>query len=880
MKVVIVAKTHMRGGACIGAISVDGESVRLIAPDMESNEQFNLEYQIGDVWEIEGEPPAELKPPHIENLVVRYKRCLQAVSLDRVTRFIERVMPPASGGPDLLYDGLIQVRPGGAMYVTKRTGIPARSTLFWRPDRDLLRDDEGKRTHYRYPTHDGGRTLTFVGFQEPVGVIPAGTLVRVSLAHWWRPEDRDDVELRCYLQLSGWFEDGETRVEHRNPSLPKPASPNSPKAGPSGAAPSFADARGLLKAIFGFDDFLPLQGEVIANVLAGRDTLAIMPTGGGKSLCYQLPALLQDGVTVVISPLISLMQDQVDSLRELGVPAAFLNSTLDYHTYVNTKLAVRKGAVKLIYMAPETLLRPEILVLLDQSHVACITIDEAHCISSWGHDFRPEYRQLLPIRERYPDAVCLALTATATRRVQDDISKILGFGVSNRFVASFNRPNLYLEVCHRSQGIGQILAFLERHKGQSGIIYCQKRRDVDTLTNQLTQAGWNALPYHAGMDDTTRREHQQRFSRDETPIIVATIAFGMGINKSNVRFILHTALPENLESYYQEIGRAGRDGLRADCLLLWRMHDLSTIRHFIRTSADAERAAKEKRLQAMLHFARTTGCRRVPLLDYFGEKSPTKQCSMCDSCMPSAGNNDSGNTERFASPLRSTEPVAHEPGLMPKKQSRNEAPDQRASNNEHLLFEELRKVRYALAKTSNVPPYVIFSDRTLWDMVSRLPDSPEALLAVTGVGEGKLAKYGEQFLDAIRSFRAQYEVHEQPTATKKKRAPKPSAGSRRRTIGAQFAAGMSISELQRLYGIKEQTVIQHLYEYAMEGGTIDGDRVLQASRLSEEERARVLALFREIGTKYLRPIHDATDGTFTYDDLHLLRLYFMTMRSV
>ncbi len=563
MKVVVVAKTHMGGGACIGAISDDGQSVRLIAQDMDGNEHFNLDYQIGDVWEIEGDPPADLKPPHIENVVVQQKHRLREASTDRVTRFIEKVMPPAIGGPDLLYDGLIQVSPGGAMYVAEQSGVPSRSTLFWRPDRDLVRDEEGKRIRYRYFTADGGRTLAFVGFQEPIEVIPAGTLVRVSLAHWWRPEDKDDMELRCYLQLSGWFEGDEAPPHPRETPHPQIPGDDVPASGASGPSPLFGSARGLLKSVFGYDDFLPLQGEVVANVLSRRDTLAIMPTGGGKSMCYQLPALLFDGVTVVISPLISLMQDQVDSLHELGVPAAFLNCTMSYHAYVNTKDTIRRGAIKLVYMAPETLLRPETLVMLDQAHVACITIDEAHCISSWGHDFRPEYRNLLPVRQRYPDAVCLALTATATKRVQEDITKILGFGDSNRFIASFNRPNLFLETRPRVQGISQILTFLDLHKDQSGIIYCQTRHDVDSLTEQLTHEGLQAVPYHAGMDDATRREHQRRFSRDETPIIVATIAFGMGIDKSNVRFILHAALPKNLESYYQEIGRAGRDGLRA-----------------------------------------------------------------------------------------------------------------------------------------------------------------------------------------------------------------------------------------------------------------------------------------------------------------------------
>jgi len=287
------------------------------------------------------------------------------------------------------------------------------------------------------------------------------------------------------------------------------------------------------------------------------------------------------------------MQDQVDALRALGVSAAFLNSTVDYHTYVETANDVRAGKVKLLYMAPETLLRPETLVMLDRANVDCITIDEAHCISSWGHDFRPEYRQLLSLRRRLPRAVWLALTATATRRVQDDIKDVLGFGAGNTFVASFNRPNLYLTVQPRTARLPQLMAFLDAHRDESGIIYTNRRKDAETLAEQLTQLGRPALPYHAGMDDALRRDHQRRFTRDEAQMIVATIAFGMGINKSNVRFILHTALPENLENYYQQIGRAGRDGEPAAALLLYCPSDLGLRRFFASSGALDEEQVRQ-----------------------------------------------------------------------------------------------------------------------------------------------------------------------------------------------------------------------------------------------------------------------------------------------
>jgi ATP-dependent DNA helicase RecQ len=785
------------------------------------------------VWEVDGGPPATLKPPHVENIVVRSKRWLRKVALGRVAGFIEKVMPPIAGGPEQLYEGLVQGSPGGALYVAHRedlpeSGIPRRSTMFWRPDCDLTRDEHSKRIRYRYPTHDGGCTVTFVGFQEPLPLIPAGALLRVSLAHWWRPEEHPETELRCYVQLSGWFlQDG---------SPPAPGAGRSPAASTAkvtapGAKEETAEvsARTLLKSVFGYDDFLPFQSDIIANVLARRDTLAIMPTGGGKSLCYQLPALLFDGVTVVVSPLIALMQDQVDALGELGVPAAFLNSTVDYHTYLETAAAVREGRVKLVYMAPETLLRPETLLMLDHSDVACLTIDEAHCISSWGHDFRPEYRQLLPLRERYPKAVCLALTATATRRVQADIEQVLGFGEANEFVASFNRPNLFLAVQPRTDTLGQALAFLNEHRDQSGIIYCHTRKDVETLAAQLRHASWSALPYHAGLDDDTRREHQRAFSRDEALIMVATIAFGMGINKSNIRFILHVALPENLENYYQQIGRAGRDGLPADCLLLWAQRDLHTIRHFIEEGPLAERPGKEARLQAMIRYAQAPGCRRVPLLSYFGETAPDS-CDMCDNCLTSRAGagvetvdmtaparlfvecvRQTGETfgpAHIVDVLRGSRsqrvlrwkhdrvPAYGKGRALAAKQWRDLAQQLIAQGilvqdeghgglalgqkaravldgaavrvparlaptigtasaeveYEHGLFEVLRKLRGELARAANVPPYVVFSDRTLQEMARIFPQTPGALLQVPGVGERKLAQYGERFLAVIRTY--------------------------------------------------------------------------------------------------------------------------------
>ena len=389
----------------------------------------------------------------------------------------------------------------------------------------------------------------------------------------------------------------------------------------------------ILKETFGYDTFRPLQREVIENVMARRDTLAVMPTGGGKSLCYQIPSLLFDGLTVVVSPLISLMKDQVEQLRAFGVPALFLNSSLGPQEYQENMDYVKRGEVKLLYVAPETLLTPRILSLLAGLKVDCLTIDEAHCISEWGHDFRPEYRQLVQVRKQFPQAVCLALTATATARVRQDIRSTLQFATSNEFVASFNRENLFIEVLPKRDATRQTMDMLERYKDQSGIVYCFSRKQVDDLASYLISRGYSARPYHAGLEDIERKRNQEAFIRDDAQIIIATIAFGMGINKPNVRFVIHYDLPKSVEGYYQEIGRAGRDGLPAHCLLLYSYADVAKLNYFIDQKEGEERRVAIQHLNAIVGYAEDeTSCRRKPLLNYFGESYAADNCSNCDNC--------------------------------------------------------------------------------------------------------------------------------------------------------------------------------------------------------------------------------------------------------
>jgi ATP-dependent DNA helicase RecQ len=628
MNVLIVAKTRRGGGACVGGITETGKSVRLIAPDAAHHERAGLEYEVGEVWEVEAMPDPDIIQPHVENIVVcRAKRLRDS---NKVTDSISRFMPPVIGGPEQLFDGCARVTASGGLYICQDGGLPSRSTMFWTADKPLRLDFEAKRIRYRYPTSDGGRTLTFVGFQEPVPELAAGTLLRVSLAHWWRPKDQPDEELRCFVQLSGWFPcSSEPGAKPISVGTVRSIAPAKDKELGRDLRPQALE---LLKSTFGFAEFLPTQWEVIHRVLQPKDTLVIMPTGGGKSLCYQLPAFLRPGLTVVISPLVALMRDQVRQLGQVGVRAACLNHLVPLHQYESIMHQVRSGDIRLLYLAPETLLRPETLLLLEQSRLACLAIDEAHCISEWGHDFRPEYRQLMPLRSRFPAAVWIALTATATTRVREDIRRLLHIPPEGEFVASFNRKNLFVVAERRRDCLAQVLAFLQSRRGQSGIIYCGKRKQTDDLCADLNANGWPAVTYHAGMNGDERNQNQEMFINDEVPLVVATIAFGMGINKSDVRFVIHSHLPKDLESYYQEIGRAGRDGLPASCLLLYSRGDAVLHRRFIDQGAPSERTGRQARLEAMLQFAETRKCRRKPLLAYFGEVIEA-ECGHCDNCV-------------------------------------------------------------------------------------------------------------------------------------------------------------------------------------------------------------------------------------------------------
>ena len=625
MRVLIVAKTRMGGGACIGAITDKGRSVRLIPFNADPHDGANREYEVGDIWEIAAEPIPEttLIPPHNENIVVHKKSRLQTTKDTKdLVSAIELLMPPKIGDPRALYESLLQNTERGSLHIAKQSGIPIYSTTFWRPDLPLTLDIEKPKPRYRYPTDHGGCTFTYCGFQEPLETIPADTLLRVSLAHWWRPEDKPELEERCYAQISGWFFE-EVPQEEQKPSMEEKLLPSQTLT---------QTPLEILKNVFGHEGFRPFQEKIIKHILKGQDALVVLPTGGGKSLCYQLPALIFDGLTVVVSPLISLMQDQVGQLEERNIRAAYLNSTLSYSEQETTMQRVKQGEVKLLYMAPETLVKHGTLLQLDRANVSCLAIDEAHCISQWGHDFREEYRQLVSVRKRFQNAVCVALTATATPRVRDDIKQLLSINDENEFIASFDRENLFIAVEPKVELLEQTLAFLNTHREESGIIYCQTIKQVESLCRNLTARRISVLPYHADLDDETRKQNQDAFIKGDVHVMVATIAFGMGIDKADVRFVLHAGLPKEPESYYQEIGRSGRDELPSDCLLLFSHGDVDTINYFNDQGAQTERQGRKERLDALVSWVTSIACRRKVLLAYFGEKYEKEDCGMCDNC--------------------------------------------------------------------------------------------------------------------------------------------------------------------------------------------------------------------------------------------------------
>ena len=685
----------------------------------------------------------------------------------------------------------------------------------------------------------------------------------------------------------------------------------------------------LLKRYFGYDTFRPLQEEIITSVLDRRDTLVLMPTGGGKSLCYQLPALRFEGLTLVVSPLVALMKDQVDSLRANGIAAAFINSTLSYEEIGHVRARVQRNAVKILYVAPERLALPGFRDFLARLHISLVAVDEAHCISMWGHEFRPDYRTLVDLRGLLPGVPFIALTATATEQVRSDVAEQLELTQPREFVASFNRANLtYTVRPKRRRAIDALADLLHKHRGESCIVYCFSRKTTEDVAASLSAMGLSALPYHAGLDPALRSETQEKFIRDDALVIVATIAFGMGIDKPDVRLVVHYDLPKSLEGYYQETGRAGRDGLPSECVLFYSHGDKRKQDFFIdRIEDEAERRNAQDKLERMIEFCGLSTCRRKFLLEYFGEAWTQKDCRGCDVCLTPREEFDATiiaqkilsavirtgqrfgiahvsqvlrgadtkrirelrhddlsvygivtdlsdadvkeiagllqaegllhkNSREYATlgvteagrkflkdrarlTLARPKPVEDPPrasrraALSPDPAQtwrRRSATDEADTAYDPALFDKLRALRRKLSAARNVPPYVIFGDRTLRQMAYYVPQTSENLARVSGVGAVKLEQLGEEFLAEIMAYAREHEIEERPISSelpgsspgfdnirqRHPRAYEKWSAEEDERLRAQYGQGRDVSELAELFGRQPSGIRARLIKLSLE----------------------------------------------------------------
>lgn len=705
----------------------------------------------------------------------------------------------------------------------------------------------------------------------------------------------------------------------------------------------------LLKNHFGYDEFRPLQAEIIESVLAGQDSFVLMPTGGGKSLCYQLPALKFPGLTLVVSPLIALMKDQVDALQANGIDADFINSSLDHRQIAAVMERIRQKQVKLLYLAPERFALPRFQQFLEEQKLSLIAVDEAHCISEWGHDFRPDYRNLHVLKRKFPGVPVIALTATATPRVRQDILQHLNIVEARQFISSFDRANLRLSVVEKRQAFPKLVSLLQDYKSESVIIYCFSRNDTEEIADNLRLNGFKARAYHAGLPPLERRQAQEAFVKDQCDIIVATIAFGMGIDKPDVRLVVHYTFPRSLEAYYQEIGRAGRDGLPSECVLFYTYADLRKHEFFIDRMEDRRQQERSReQLDQVLAYCELSSCRRQYLLSYFGEDLPSDNCGACDSCQNKQEKIDATKiAQKIMSAIlrtdsrfgrnyiidvlkgRQTQKIKqnrHEqlkvfgqassfsedeigqfikqlldlnylqksPGQYPVlslgkkgKQALNDgaqimlqAPvmelkkeisgvDDLDYNQE--LFQILKDRRRQLAEEKQVPPFVIFGDRSLQEMAYYLPTDQPAFSRISGVGAVKLKNYADTFLDLIRDFCRAHGL----VAPARPAADIPSIEVKTKTkrryhqkTKELLAKKIPIDRIAKHQDLKPSTIINHIEKLLDAGEKPD----LEYLRLPQKRFEDISHAFSACGDEFLRPVFDYLEGRYSYDEIRLVRL--------
>ncbi len=648
-------------------------------------------------------------------------------------------------------------------------------------------------------------------------------------------------------------------------------------------------AEHVLRSLYGYTAFRPGQQKIIESILNKEDALVVMPTGGGKSLCYQIPAAVLEGVTLVISPLIALMKDQVDAVNEIGIPATYINSSLTKAEERKRLKDVADGSISLLYVAPERLYEPSFQAALAKQPLALIAIDEAHCMSQWGHDFRPSYLTMADWIASLPGKVqVVALTATATPDVARDICRRLHIDESNQHLTGFKRTNLTLRVLKGQKKTSFLQQYVEANQGVPGIIYASTRKEAEAIYRAIN-GKTNAVLYHGGLPEKERTESQEAFVYDRADVMVATNAFGMGVNKANVRYVLHANMPGTLEAYYQEAGRAGRDGEPSECMLLYQAQDVQTQRFFIEQSDASEEKRKHdfEKLQWMSRYAHTNQCLEQFILSYFGEDGG-KPCGKCSNCKREGEQQDVTRDaqkvlscvvrvkERFGKTViaqvltgsknKKIEQLGLDKlstyGLMKDRSAKEvQALVERTVSDEDPIFAALRAERKALADEQGIPPYLIFSDKTLREMAAVIPQSLETLATISGVGEHKLNKYGEAFLKTLTQF-------DKRESTNLPLDKAPSTGHKRvsrEEVIKHFEAGQAPAQIASTLGFSEQTIVKHLIAAEKNNETTG------VAKLVEKEKAALIRqAIKEVGSSYLKPIKEHAGEGVSYTEIRIV----------